>query len=207
MLGYVAITIASVMWSLNPAVVSRFKVFIRPVTYTAMRAVTALLFLAPMVTLGGIDLRNDSTHALVVIVLSAIIGPGLGDALYTRSIQLIGGSLAVLISYTYIFVAQAVATITIGESLKYTVVIGSTMAFTGIAVAVLKSEDTIKLDLRGLVYAVAAALLWGIATVMIKMALTYADTLSLTFVRLLVIATTFLPVGLAIEGPPPKAHL
>ncbi|MEM2208329.1 MAG: DMT family transporter [Sulfolobales archaeon] len=207
MLGYVAITIASVMWSLNPAVVSRFKVFIRPVTYTAMRAVTALLFLAPMVTLGGIDLRNDSTHALVVIVLSAIIGPGLGDALYTRSIQLIGGSLAVLISYTYIFVAQAVATITIGESLKYTVFIGSTMAFTGIAVAVLKSEDTIKLDLRGLVYAVAAALLWGIATVMIKMALTYADTLSLTFVRLLVIATTFLPVGLAIEGPPPKAHL
>ncbi len=207
MLGYAAITVASIMWSLNPAVVSRFRAFIKPFTYTALRAVAAILFLTPVVTLGGIGIQDGSLSALIVIVLSAIIGPGLGDALYTKSIQLIGGSLAVLISYTYIFVAQVIAAVAIGEPLRYTLIAGSMTAFAGIAVALLRSEETSKLDLKGLACAVGAAILWGAATVMIKIALAYADTLSLTFVRLLVIAITFFPLGLALEGLPPRTHM
>lgn len=195
------------MWSLNPAIVSRFRAFIRPITYTALRAILAVLSLVPMALLNGVEIQSGSLYPVAVILLSAILGPGLGDAFYTRSIQLIGGSIAVLLSYTYIFVAQIVAAITVGEPLKHTTIAGSALAFLGIAVAVLRSGEKAKLSSRGLAYAVAAALLWGIATVTIKTALLYADTLSLTFIRLLVIAVLFLPVGCALEGLPPKKHL
>lgn len=199
--------VASVLWSLNPAVVSRFRPFIRPVTYTALRAIIAALSLVPAVLLNGVGVRGATAGGIAVILLSAIIGPGLGDALYTRSIQLLGGSLAVLVSYTYIFVAQAVAALVAGEPFRYTTAAGSAAAFAGIAVAVVTGGEAARLKSRGVTYAAAAAALWGIATVTIKIALAYADTLSLTFVRLLVIAALFLPAGISLEGLPPRGHL
>lgn len=208
MLGYAAIVVASIMWSLNPAVVSRFRAFIKPVTYTALRAVIAALSLAPVALLNGAEIQSGSPRAIAVILLSAVIGPGLGDALYTRSIQLTGGSIAVLVSYTYIFIAQAVAALAIGEPFEYTTMIGSAIAFAGIAVAVVMGGEAVKLgSSRGIAYAAAAAALWGVATVTIKVALAYTDTLSLTFARLLIIASLLLPAGVSLEGVPPKAHL
>ncbi len=207
MLGYAAIAVASVMWSLGPAIVSRFRESIKPVTFTAAQSAFALLLLLPAALLSGIAVRDASLYAVLVVYLSAVAGPGLGNALYTRSIQLVGGSVAVPVSYTYIFVAQALAFLTLGEPLRYSVVLGSASAFLGVVVTVLGEGGRVRPDPRGIACAAAAALLWGVSTVTIGIALAYADALSLTLVRLFMTLATFLPAGLLLEGLPERAHL
>jgi DME family drug/metabolite transporter len=58
-------------------------------------------------------------------MLSAILGPGIGYASYTRAIQILGGSLAVVVSYTYIFVSQLIAIMFLGEPLRFSVIAGA----------------------------------------------------------------------------------
>uniref|UniRef100_A0A7C5TIE0 EamA family transporter n=1 Tax=Ignisphaera aggregans TaxID=334771 RepID=A0A7C5TIE0_9CREN len=117
MIGYIAIAIASTIWSLNPALISRFKKYVKPITFTAMRAIMASIFLFPMVFLNRIELPYSQPIVIAVIAASAILGPGIGDAAYTKAIQIIGGSLAVVVSYTYMFIAQVIAATLFNEEI------------------------------------------------------------------------------------------
>jgi len=205
-LGYVAIVLASVAWSLNPAVISRFRGYIKPITFTALRAAAALALLGPL-AVGHLELRDSSPHAVVVIVLSAIVGPGIGDALYARSVQILGGSLAVVLAYTYIFVAQLLAALLLGEEPTLGVAVGTALAFGGAVLAVRPRASGGRVSAVGVAYALGAATSWGVATVMVGLALQYADTLTLTVLRLATILALLLPLGLLTEGPPPRESL
>lgn len=206
MLGYATIVLASVTWSLNPAVISRFREHIRPITFTALRALAALALLCP-IAVGRLELRDSSPYAIAIIVLSAVVGPGIGDALYTRSIQVLGGSLAVVLGYTYIFIAQFLAVLLLGEELTLGVAVGTMLAFGGVVLAVGPKASRSGAGATGVAYAFGAAISWGVATVMIGLALQFAGTLTLTVVRLATILALFLPVGLLTEGLPPRSSL
>jgi len=205
-LGYATIVLASVTWSLNPAVISRFREHIRPITFTALRALAALALLCP-IAVGRLELRDSSPYAIAIIVLSAVVGPGIGDALYTRSIQVLGGSLAVVLGYTYIFIAQFLAVLLLGEELTLGVAVGTMLAFGGVVLAVGPKASRSGAGATGVAYAFGAAISWGVATVMIGLALQFAGTLTLTVVRLATILALFLPVGLLTEGLPPRSSL
>jgi len=205
-LGYATIVLASVTWSLNPAVISRFREHIRPITFTALRALAALALLCP-IAVGRLELRDSSPYAIAVIVLSAVVGPGIGDALYTKSIQVLGGSLAVVLGYTYIFIAQFLAVLLLGEELTLGVAVGTMLAFGGVVLAVGPKASRSGAGATGVAYAFGAAISWGVATVMIGLALQFAGTLTLTVVRLATILALFLPVGLLTEGLPPRSSL
>ncbi|WP_448578139.1 DMT family transporter [Thermosphaera sp.] len=198
---YLAPVMASLMWSLNPAVISKYREHIKPVLFTGFRALVALVFLIPLTLLYSQGFTGFTGVAIAVILASAMLGPGVGDASYTRAIQLLGGSLAVVISYTYIFVSQFIATVFLNEPLRLSVIAGSLIAFLGIVLASSNGNGR-RLALKGVAYAVVASVSWGVATSMIKVALQYADTLTLTVLRLGFIAVFFIPAGLIVEGGP-----
>ncbi len=203
MLGYVAIMTASILWSLTPALISRYRRYVRPITFTGLRATVATI------TLGSLLLGRDTSldlrlPSIVLVVSSALIGPGIGDIFYVRSIQILGGFLAVILAYTYIFVAQALAVLALGESMEIVLMIGSLISFVGVVVAVSSGVSGFRLKASGIAYAVIASITWGISTSMVKVALGFADELTLTTFRLLTISMAFLPLGLLTEGPPPK---
>ncbi len=208
MLGYALMIFASLLWSLSPAIISRFGKYIKPVTFTGLRALIAsvTLFLVMLLS-GGIKVSNLSTYVLLIAILSAVIGPGVGDVFYTKSIQLIGGFLAVVLGYTYMFVAQTIAVFFLGESMTTGLLIGSFLAFTGVVIAV-HSGTTINqhrnLCWRGIAYALITSVSWGVSTSMLKIALSFTDELALTILRLTAISLIFLPAGLLHEGRPPN---
>ena len=202
MLGVVAAMAASLLWSLNPAVISRYGRSIKPVSFTGVRALIALLplliFLPPR--LAGLSV---GLIGWLIVVSSGVIGPGLGDSLYTYSIKTIGGSLAVVISYTYIFFTQLFSHLLAGENPGLTTLVGAVIAFTGIAVGVGGARGDV--DSRSLILGSASALgagvSWGLATALVKVSLKYIpDTLLLTAIRLLAIAATLTPLGYLLEG-------
>jgi len=200
-IGYVAIVTASVIWSITPALVSRFSQYIKPFMFTALRTIIATLTLVPIAFLNNFNYIPLSSYALILIVVSGLLGPGIGDACYTKAIQRIGGSLSVVISYVYIFIAQFMAVVFLGEFMSISLVIGSVLAFVGIVVAV-SSSNFGRVDIQGTIYSLIAALSWSSASVMVKLVLNYLDTFTVTLYRLAVTAVILSPIAIFLEGIP-----
>lgn len=203
-LGYAAIVVASVLWSLSPALISRYKNLVRPITFTGLRALVALLsvFLVLLRQNAGSGVLEPG--ALLLIVLSALIGPGVGDVCFTKSIKILGGFTAVVLSYTYIFVAQAIAVTFLGEFMRASLVLGAVLAFAGVVLVAGNDSSHLRVEREGVAYAVLASISWGVSTALIKVALRFADEAVLTLLRLATIFVVFLPLGLVVEGLPAR---
>jgi DME family drug/metabolite transporter len=175
--------ITAVLWSFNPAVISRYAKNAPPSFFTSIRGLLAALFIGLIIfTNGGFSYGNLPPAVLVLIVVSGILGPGLGDIAYTRSIQLIGGSLSIIIGYLYIFLAQLFSLLLFGEELGITGVLGGLVAFMGIVVATYGYRGSSR-DLRGILLAFASAVLWGFAASMIKLFRDYVDQYTVSLIR------------------------
>ena len=197
--GVLSAILASILWSLNPAIISRYSRDIKPLIFTGLRALIGLLPLITIITFIT-GLSAEFNPGILVAVISALLGPGLGDTLYTQAVRLLGGSLAVVISYTYIFIATGLSILLLGEKSGLTILLGSILAFTGIVVSTgFTSKNGVK-NFKGIFYAACAAISWGLGTVLIRIALNYYDFIYLTAMRLLTVGVVFALTGLVIEG-------
>lgn len=199
--GYTAIIVASIIWSLVPALISRIRRVVRPFVFTAFRATFATIALLPLLIINGSYWGKLDLHVMVFIVVSGLLGPGLGDTYYAKAIQSMGASLAVIMSYTYIFIAQLMSSLILGESLKFSLIAGTMLAFVGIVVALSNNNVVNKLNVRGIIYSLVAALSWSSGAVVIKLTLNYVDLLTLTTYRLASSALVFMFLGYLLERP------
>lgn len=179
--------LASLVWSLNPAAVSRWARRASPMFFTAVRGVVALAVVGvayPVLGVFGFEPSAGvfSLVPLLLVFASALAGPAVGDAAYVRAIQVLGGSLAVVVSYTYVFFAQLFSYILGIEAPNPWMVAGGSTAFLGVVVAAY--QPGAKVSPVGVVYGFIAAVCWGIATVTIKLVEGYMDPVSLSAVRL-----------------------
>ena len=200
--GLVAAIAATTVWSLNPAIISRFSRDIKPLVFAGLKALIGslplLLFLR--------NLHVNWDVGLLVAIISALLGPGLGDALYAQAIRFLGGSLAVVISYTYIFIATGLSILFLGERGGLTVLTGTVLAFTGVVVGAGLANKRLTLKFRGIMYSAGAALSWGVGTVLIRVALNYYGFIELTALRFLTVGVVFTLLGLKLEGFSTNPH-
>ena len=202
--GIISAIIASLLWSLNPAIISKYSRDIKPLIFAGLRALIGSLFLI-IVVVFITSLNIEFNPGLLVAVVSALLGPGLGDTFYTKAVRSLGGSLAVVISYTYIFVATGLSILFLGEKGGLTILFGSILAFTGIIVSTgLTSRNSVK-NSKGMLYAACAAISWGLGTVLIRIALNYHNFTYLTIIRLLTVGVVFTSTGLVVEGKVDKS--
>ncbi|MEM4486557.1 MAG: DMT family transporter [Zestosphaera sp.] len=195
MLGFGYALITAVLWSLNPAFISRYRSSLHPVLLTGFRALLGLLPAALLSVFTGFS-AEVTPLSISLFLTAALIGPGVGDAAYTKAIQMVGGGRAVIVAYTYIFVAQALSALA-GEVVRPGVVAGAVLAFLGLLVSRPRNSGSAEAPLKGLGYAAAASLCWGVGTVLSTASLHYTDPTSLLVIRLLVLSATFIPAGLA----------
>lgn len=173
----------AVLNSLDPAVIYKYARDAPPFLFTFVKAALALAFVGALMFLSGVRLEISTSYAVFLAVLSGILGPGVGDATYTRSIQLLGGSLAVVVGFTYIFFAQGLSALILHETIGYNTVIGAVLAFMGVAVTSLDRKRSVR-SLKGLIYAFVAAICWSLAVVLVKAVQEHFNTLLLAFLRI-----------------------
>jgi len=192
--------LASLLWSLNPAIIQKYGRSIKPIPFTGLRAVFASLALTLVAVIQGRNLPTNSMSLFGVslLIASAIIGPGIGDAAYAKAIKLLGGSLAVIVSYTYIFVAQLLAVVVLGEEVTWSLIAGTAISFSGIILAVYRNSTNHREFMAlGLLYAFVASISWGIASFLIKPVYTEVpDPVFVALMRLVVVAALFMFAGL-----------
>ncbi len=203
-IGISAALTASMIWSLAPGLISRYGGKTKSTVLNTLRAYYASLILLIYILLTISD-RWLSFEGILVIIISAIFGPLLGDTLYIKSIKRIGGGNAISISYTYIFFAQLYSFIIFNEEISLSMIIGTFISLLGIYVTY--SGEKQKLVLKGLVYAIGASLSWGMGATLSKLALMYGDPVTVAFVRnsftalaLFIFTYKYLPGTLKLKG-------
>jgi len=153
--------------SLDPAFIYRFAKDTPPLMFTFLKALMALPVATAAALTWGANFSSTTAQAALLAVVSGVLGPCVGDAAYVRSIQLLGGSLAVIIGFTYIFFAQAISALVLGEVVTPAAAVGAVVAFTGVAVSTLR-RDKYSLSARGVSLALVAAICWSLAVVLVK---------------------------------------
>jgi len=119
-------------------------------------------------------LTSLSLRAVVLTLLSGVIGLGVGDTLYMISLKLIGVARAVPITCTYPLFSLLWATFLRGENVTLQIVLGTLAIVFGIWLISReennRAETSRKTLVKGIVIAIATAAIWSVSISLINMA-------------------------------------
>lgn len=181
MLGAISAFIATLAFSINaPLAYAAFKRGVSSQTLVAIRNVIAFIILLPLADF------KISLSTLLVVMLSALLGPGLGDYAYFKAIAQSGVATAVTIGYTYIFTTQIFATALGVEHPRALTIIGALLAFIGIYIALGGRPRGL-----GVLYGVLASISWGAASAALGAASKDASPFTIAVIRSAVLAPLF----------------
>ncbi len=183
-LGILYAVIAAVLWSINPALIKRFGKGVSPIGLNFLRSLMAIPFLAIAVQVFGFYIV-PKPMGFVYILGSALIGPGIGDIAYIRSIHLVGAGRSITIGYTYVVIAQFLAIVFLGESITYRLVIGTIAAVAGVYIVFSEYSDGDSSRYSWI--ALVPAFAWGLGSVVNKLALEYTNSVSLGLMRAIIL--------------------
>ncbi len=136
-----------------------------PPLINGLRAAFASIPYVPLLLLTGIKPPNTAS-AIVLLVASALIGPGLGDVSFIASIDRLGAGPATVLAYQYILIAQALSVAVLHDYRGLIAIYLTPVALLGMYLMV--SEEGFKASARGITLAYVAAVAWALSTIMIS---------------------------------------
>jgi drug/metabolite transporter (DMT)-like permease len=176
-MGAAAALLSSALWALTSVLLASQAGRIRPVVMSAIRSATAsvVIFGLLVVSNGLPQMREMAVITAVSMAGSGVLGQALGDTLYINALGFLGVSRTFPITNSaYPFLTFVLAVLLLGESLSWTLPIGGALIVGGISWIVVEQRradmaGSVKVELvRGVVFAIAAAMSWAGATVWLR---------------------------------------
>ena len=146
-------------------------------SFNAFRMVVGTLFMLALLPFSGgwTALAQVPAAAAILLAVSSIIGVAMGDTLYFWSMTKIGASRALPISGAYPLFTWALAITLLGESITLEALLGTLLVLAGVYLISPRigpvSRSDARTDRIGILAALAAAALWAIATMLLKVGL------------------------------------
>jgi drug/metabolite transporter (DMT)-like permease len=205
MLGELSALISAFTWALTSVLLRQLQFRTNALSLNALRslfaAVTALGAVAVTGRMGYMD--DFPPTALFYLATSVLVGMGIGDTLYFRSLKLVGTAKGLLLSNAYPLFTAMIAVLVLHEPLTLGLLLGTTFVIAGVVMVLIPGRALVadkgpavgKGERMGLVLALLAALCWAVATSLVKVGAQDVDGLSATTVRLIVAAAALLVVG------------
>ncbi len=138
-----------------------------PFVANAIRVIAASLVYAPLIWIISPCIHY---HVLIILAVSAIIGPGLGDVLFTTSIKRIGAGTSTVIAYQYIWISQILSAIIFGDYEGVIAICFTPLALAGIYLVV-SDDKELKIRNIQLLMPLGTAFLWATSIILIDYAL------------------------------------
>lgn len=176
-MGAAAALGSSALWAFTSVLLASQAGRLRPLLMSAIRSLTASLILVGMLvaSAGLVQLREMTFLTGISMAGSGVIGQAVGDTLYINALGFLGVSRTFPITNSaYPFLTFLLAVLLLGEDVAWTLPIGGALIVAGITWIVLEqrrsdAEGEIKVELlRGVAFALAAALCWATATVWLR---------------------------------------
>jgi len=183
MIGELAALGAALSWTVSAILYRKALLVAKPISANIVRlAYTSAILLVFLLVIGRFGiLMSLSTYAVIVACVSGIIGLGFGDTLYMVSLKLIGVARAVPITCTYPLFNLLWAAF-LGEPVTSSVVLVAVTIVLGIWLLsrtekARLAEAQKKILVKGVVAALATAIMWSVSITMINMAVKDTPTL------------------------------
>jgi DME family drug/metabolite transporter len=185
MIGEFAALGAAISWAVAPILYRKALANASPVSANIMRCVTNAAVL--VVILAGLGLTGTLTNLPVqvigVVVVSGIIGLGVGDTLYMAGLKSVGVARAVPLAATYPLFSLLWATLLLGEPVTAAAVAGTVVILLGIwLLSRERGDSTIHFRGRAVAWGVAASLLtavvWSVSITLMDFAVTMPGVVS-----------------------------
>lgn len=211
-LGELAAIGSALLWAFNSVWVRPLAQRIPALRITALQYVasaTCMLLTAAALDKLGLALQIPPLQA-AGLVLAALLGMGLGDTTYVRSLSTVGVSVAYPVSQAaYVLCTFVLALVLLAEPLTLRVLAGAALLLAGIwtlsreaAPAEPTGGVAVATRLRsGLLAAVFAGLCWAGTTTTLKLAITGVDLLAANALRIPMVALALNTVALNRFGP------
>jgi len=212
MIGELTALGAAICWTISAVLYKKALSKANPISANIVRCLgTSIILVAFLAAIGKFEvLINLPTYAVVLACVSGIIGLGFGDTLYLVSLKLIGVARAVPVTCTYPLFNILWAVIFVGEPITLPVVIGAVTIVLGIWLLGQEKETGIaelrkKILVKGMVCALATAIIWSVSITMIDRAATLPETSSLNHalaintIRVAAIAVSLLALSPIID--------
>jgi DME family drug/metabolite transporter len=185
MLGEFAALGAAISWAVAPILYRKALANASPVSANILRCVTNAAVL--VVILVGLGLTGTLTslpvQVIAVVVVSGVIGLGVGDTLYMVGLKSVGVARAVPLAATYPLFSLLWATLLLGEPVTAAAVAGTVVILLGILLLSREGGDsTIHFRGRAVAWGVAASLLtafvWSVSITLMDFAVTMPGVVS-----------------------------
>jgi uncharacterized membrane protein len=168
---------AAISWTVSAIFYTKALKNVRPVSANIVRLVcTCGLLLTFLILIGKFTVLTIlPLNTVLLACLSGIVGLGIGDTLYMLSLKNVGVSTAVPISCTYPLFNILWASFLVGEDVTLPVILGAIAISSGIwllsqSVDSGDRQTQRRILIRGVVAALAAAVLWSVSITMINVA-------------------------------------
>lgn len=163
------------IWATTSLAIKAQSERIHTSSFNAFRMFVAMLFaFALLPFFGGVEaILQMPINATLMLAISSVIGIALGDTLYFWSMTKIGAARALPISGMYPLFTWTLAVPILGEEITLNAILGTMLVLVGVYFLAPQTEKTIHTDARterwGMIAVVAAAALWAVATMMLKL--------------------------------------
>jgi len=185
MLGEFAALGAAISWAVAPILYRKALANASPVSANIVRCVTNAAVL--VVILAGLGLTGMLTslpvQVVAVVVVSGVIGLGVGDTLYMVGLKSVGVARAVPLAATYPLFSLLWATLLLGEPVTAAAVAGTVVILLGIwLLSRERGDSTIHFRGGAVAWGVAASLLtavvWSVSITLMDFAVTMPGVVS-----------------------------
>jgi drug/metabolite transporter (DMT)-like permease len=176
-MGAAAALCSSALWAFTSVLLASQAGRMRPVLMSAIRSLTAsVVIIGLLIASSGLGQMGEMTLLTAVSMAgSGIIGQAVGDTLYINALGFLGVSRTFPITNSaYPFLTFVLAVLLLGETLTWTLPVGGALIVVGISWIVLEQRradaaGSVKVELvRGVAFALCAALAWATATVWLR---------------------------------------
>ena len=179
MIGEFAALGAAITWAVAPIMYKKALSGVSPISANIVRLSSNAAFLVVFLVALGLTgvLASLPLGALVVVVVSGVVGLGVGDTLYMYALKSIGVSRAVPLETSYPLFSLLWATLILGQALTASAVVGTFVILFGIwLLSREKAQSKVhvhgRVELTGVVVSLLAAVAWSVSITMMDFAVT-----------------------------------
>ena len=183
------------IWALNGLILRTQSHLVSPAAMNCIRCGVAGLMLwmaVPFVSPPIADMALVPWQDWALLFIGCALGIALGDTLYLGGIKEIGISRTMALTGTFPLTTLLWESALLGEPMTQALVLGSVLVIAGVALLSglgAKEEDAQNMRLRyGVFLALAASVLWGLSSTLLKPATSHLDTTHANAVRMPLIA-------------------
>ena len=163
MLGEALAIVTALTWTCATVLSAEALKKVDPIRSNAPKSFFSAALMLPIAfTAGEISSLSDvSIQALLLVIVAAIIGFGIGDTLLFQSIIIVGVSRAYTITYTYPLLTMISAVVFLSEPFRLTTLIGTALMVLSVVSLLSEKDDSNgKSSSRGLLMAFGTAITW-----------------------------------------------